>query len=183
MKQLGLWFFLVIGFSSLDTHALTVEEAYVAIPHKRTVFDGSASILSKTQVESLKQLFALSDHGVVLRVEGIRALRAAQAQSLKKTLGDYSTLVSALSSLNVPPEIRPAQELVLQAVVMHQHFFESKLRDSATLSKRDVAYTADIQQASQKLHQAYDLLMKAFPAEPAVNKTSFFDYLCALDFL
>ncbi len=173
----------VLACASFAAHAMTVEEAYAAIPHKRTVFDGNTSKLSAAQIDSLKRLFASSDQGVVLRVDGLRALRGADAVLLRKTIGSYAALATALNSLNVSAEIKPAQTLIAQAVADHQRFFEMKLRDNDTLAKRDAAFTADINQASQKLHRAYDVLMKAFPNEPANNKTAFYDYLCALDFL
>jgi hypothetical protein len=173
----------VMACASFAAHAMTVEEAYAAIPHKRTVFDGNASRLSAAHVDSLKRLFASSDQGVVLRVEGLRVLRSAEAAQLRKTINDYRALASALASLNVSAEIKPAQDLIAQAIADHQRFFETKLRDNAALAKRDAAFTADINQASQKLHRAYDVLMKAFPNEPATTKAAFYDYLCALDFL
>jgi hypothetical protein len=183
MKQIIFSLAVFIASSSLAAHAMTVEEAYAAIPHKRTVFDGNASKLSATHIDSLKRLFTSSDQGVVLRVEGLRALRGADAAQLRKAINDYRALASAVASLNVSAEIKPAQDLIAQAIADHQHFFEMKLRDSDTLAKRDAAFTSDINQASQKLHRAYDVLMKAFPNEAANNKTAFYDYLCALDFL
>jgi hypothetical protein len=169
--------------ASFDAQAMTVEEAYAGIPHKRTVFDGNASKLSAAHIDNLKRLFTSSDQGVMLRVEGLRALRGADAVELRKTIGNYTALANALNSLNVSAEIKPAQVLIAQAIADHQHFFEMKLRDNNTLAKRDAAFTLDINQASQKLHRAYDVLMRAFPNEPAGNKTAFYDYLCALDFL
>lgn len=183
MKQFNLLFLLVVSFISINAQAMSVVEAYAAIPHQRTVFDGNASRLTKVQVESLKQLFSLAEQGVVIRVEGLRALYSADAASLRKTLNDYRMLTSSLASLKVPSEIKPVQELVLQAIENHHNFFEGKLRDSGTLARRDVSLTAEIHQASQKLHQAYFILMQNFPGEPAINKAAFYDYLCALDFI
>jgi hypothetical protein len=183
MKQIIFSLAVFVACASFAAQAMTVEEAYAAIPHKRTVFDGNASRLSAAQIDSLKRLFASSDRGVVLRVEGLRALRGAEAVQLRKAINDYRALASAVASLNVSAEIKPAQHLIAQAIADHQRFFEMKLRDSETLAKRDIAFTADINQASQKLHRAYDVLMKAFPNEAASNKTAFYDYLCALDFL
>jgi hypothetical protein len=187
MKRIIFSLAVFVACVSFAAHAMTVEEAYAAIPHKRTVFDGNASKLSAAQIDSLKRLFASSDQGVVLRVEGLRALRGAAASQLptqlRKAINDYRALASAVASLNVSAEIKPAQDLIAQAIADHQRFFEMKLRDNDTLAKRDAALTTEIHQASQKLHRAYDVLMKAFPNEAASNKTAFYDYLCALDFL
>lgn len=183
MKQIIFSLAVFMACASFAAHAITVEAAYATIPHKRTVFDGNASKLSAAQIDSLKRLFASSDQGVVLRVEGLRALRGAEEAQLRRAINDYRALVSKVASLNLSAEIKPAQDLIAQAIADHQRFFEMKLRDYDTLAKRDAAFTADINQASQKLHRAYDALMKAFPSEPAINKTAFYDYLCALDFL
>ena len=163
--------------------AVSVEEAYAAIPHQRTVFDGKASGLSRAQVASLQQLFALSDKGTVLRVEAMRAVRAANLQEVRRAINDYRALIGSVNALNVPAEIKPVQQLVSQALQDHQRFFETRLEQDRTLAKRDLAFTPEVHRASQKLRSAYDLLMRAFPNEPAVNKTAFYDYLCALDFL
>lgn len=146
------------------------------------MFDNSASKLSTAQIDSLKRLFAASDQVVVLRVEGLRALNGAGASQLsvqlltqlptqlREVIGDDRALASSLASLTVSVKIKPAQDLIAQAIADHQHFFEMKLRDNDTLVKRDAAFTADINQASRKLHRAYDALMTAFPNEPAGNK-------------
>ena len=183
MKQIIFSLAAFIACVPFSAHAMTVEEAYAAVPHKRSVFVGNLSRLSAAQIDGLKRLFASSDQGVVLRVEGLRALRGADASQLRKVISDYRELASKLALLNASAEIKPAQDLIAQAIANHQHFFEMKLSNNNTLAKRDAAFTADINQASQKLHRAYDVLMKAFPSEPASNKTAFYDYLCALDFL
>ena len=125
MKQLSFLFFLVISFSSFDTHAVSVEEAYASIPHKRTVFDGSASRLSKVQVDSLTRLFALTEQGIVLRVEGLHALRAGQPQSLCKTIDDYRALVSSLASLNVTSELSLCRSLLRRPSVSISNFLRT----------------------------------------------------------
>lgn len=180
----AVFLILLVGcLHSLESEALTVEEAYASIPHQRTVFDRSASQLSRAQVEGLTQLFALSDRGTVLRVAGIRAFRAGQLNDFRRAMDGYPTLIEALKSLNVPGEMKPVQELVLQAVQAHQRFFEAKVKASNALAKRDLGFTPEVHEASRKLHHAYNLLMKMFPNESGVNKTAFFDHLCALDFL
>nr|WP_295785288.1 hypothetical protein [Rhodoferax sp.] len=164
----------------LAASALTVEQAYAAIPHQRTVFDTTGSHLASGQVDALAQLFTLSDRGTVLRVEGLDALKRGDPTRLRAIVRDYAALIDALRQIRATPQTRAATDLVLQAVQQHQSFFDTKLAASPRL---DSAFTADVNQSSQRLRQAYSLLMAAFPDDPPRNRQAFFDYLCALDFL
>ena len=183
MKPMVFLALLVCCLHSTESAALTIEEAYAAIPHQRTVFDRSASRLSKAQVEGLLQLFALTDRGTVLRVEAMRAFRGGQLQDFRAALDRYRTLIEALRSLNLPGELMPAHALIVQSVQGHQRFFEASLKASDSLARRELVFTTEVHESSRKLRQAYDLLMKMYSNEPGVNKSAFFDYLCALDFL
>jgi len=164
---------------------LTVVEAYQAIPHNRTVFDVQASKLSAAHTDALRKLFELSDRGIVLRVEGLRAFWSGTNNDIQSVLSGYRALATALSSLQAPADIKPAQDLVLQSIQLHQRYFEAKLREKESGAKVDLAYrqNQDVNQASQKLQTAYGVLMRSFPNEPTVNRQAFYDYLCALDFL
>jgi hypothetical protein len=175
----------IITAGSLTANALTVEEAYRAIPHNRTVFDAHASKLSAVQINALKQLFDLSDKGVVLRVEGLNAFSSDNLSTIQSVLSGYRTLTSALLSLQAPDEIKPAQDLVLQSIQLHQRYFEARLHEREASDKVELLYrrNPEVGLASQKLQAAYGVLMNRFPNEPAVNQRAFYDYLCALDFL
>jgi hypothetical protein len=173
----------LIAALPLAASALTVEQAYAAIPHQRTVFDPGASRLARGQVDALDQLFTLSDRGTVLRVDALDALKRGDATRLRATVRDYAALLDAMRQIRPTPQTRAATDLVLQAVQQHQSFFDTKLAAPTAGSRLDAAFTADVNQSSQKLRQAYNLLMAAFPDETARNRQAFFDYLCALDFL
>ncbi len=163
--------------------ALTVDQAYVAIPHQRTPFDTAASRLARGQAEALQQLFDLSDRGTVLRVDALQGLQRADVAHVRAVVRDYAALQEALKQLRPTQQTRAATDLVMQAVQQQQRFFEAKLQAGNSGSRLDAAFTADVHQSSQKLRQAYSLLMAAFPEETARNRQAFFDHLCALDFL
>src|SRR5438132_13658187 len=97
--------FLAIGLLAVDAFALTPDEAYAAIPHRRIAFDPAASTLSKPQAEALKRLFALSDQGVVLRVEGMRAVRAGNGADAARVLAQHDTPLVSPRPPPVAPEI------------------------------------------------------------------------------
>jgi len=175
--------FVIVGWPPVAAHAMSVEEAYAAIPHHRTVFDRASTKLPPAQINSLIQLFAGADQATVFRVQSMRDLRAGRLQDVRKTIDAYRALIGTLSSTQPPADVKPAHALIVGAIQDHQRFFEIKLHQSTDPARIDVAFTPEVQQASQKLRRAYDLLLRAFPNEPAVNKAAFYDYLCALDFL
>jgi hypothetical protein len=130
------------------------------------------------------RLFELSDRGVVLRVEGLQAAQSS-GNNLRLVLSQYEALIKELDSLSAPTEIEPARALVAQAVRLHHQYFETMWRDKEAGQSVELAYRQNqvVKQASQKLISAYSVLIQTFPKEPAVNRQSFYDYLCALDFL
>jgi hypothetical protein len=185
MKLVAPLVLLFITHGAAIASELTVEQAYQAIPHNRTVFDVRTSALSTSQSSALKQLFDLADRGIVLRVQGLRTLQSENRGDDHGVLAGYLTLQNALASLPVPAEIEPAKRLVQQSIQLHQQFFATQFRDKQSSGKTDlgIRQNREVQLASQKLIAAYGSLMKAFPNEPAVNRQAFYDYLCALDFL
>jgi len=173
----------VVAFAAVEAAALTPDEAYAAIPHRRIAYDPATSTLSKVQADNLKRLFALSDQAVVLRVEGMRAVRAADAAVTGHILAQYDTVLVGLRGLDLAPEIRPARGLVVDAVNDHRRFLASKRGQAYSFASNELHSAPDVKQASGKLQRAYGLLMQAFPKEAPRNKEAFFDHLCALDYL
>jgi len=174
---------LAAAFMAPPAGAMSPEEAYAAIPHQRTAFDAGTSTLPAAQADSLRRLFALSDEGVILRVEGMRAQRSRNSAELARVLREYDALIDRLAAQPFAPEVAPARDLVVNALRSQKRFIASKPGGGMQFARKELAMTPDVKQASGHLHQAYGLLMKAFPGETARNKAAFFDYLCALDYL
>jgi hypothetical protein len=168
---------------ALPAQAMTTEEAYAAIPHRRTTFDPGTSTLPRAQAESLQRLFALSDEGVILRVEGMQAQRSGNAAELARVLKAYDALIGQLRVGQFAAEVLPVRDLVVEALRGQKRFIAAKPAGGMKFERKELAMTPDVKQASGQLQQAYGLLLKTFPGEAARNKTSFFDYLCALDYL
>jgi hypothetical protein len=181
MRILTCLLFLAVS-GALPAQAMSPEEAYAAIPHQRTTFDAGASKLSRAQADSLQRLFALSDEGVILRVEGMRAQRSRNAVELKRVLQAYDALIEKLASQQFVPEVVPARDLVVEALRDQKKYIAAKPEGGMQFTRNDLS-APDVTRASGKLQQAYGLLIKAFPAEAARNRAAFYDYLCALDYL
>ena len=174
---------LVAVIPATPAQAMTTEEAYAAIPHRRTTFDPGTSTLPRAQAESLQRLFALSDQGVVLRVEGMQAQRSRNAAELARVLKAYDALIEQLRAGTFAAEVLPARDLVVEALRGQKRFIAAKPAGGIKFERKELAMTPDVKQASGQLQQAYGFLLKAFPGEAARNKTAFYDYLCALDYL
>ena len=133
--------------------AMSVDEAYASIPHRRTVFDRRAALMPADEADCLVRLFALVDRAIVARV----------------TKTGYEPLLAELRALALPARLQPVQRLVVEAVVAERAYLEGD--------------ASAVHTASVRLHEAYGHLMRLYPEEGAQNRDAFFDYLCALDFL
>ena len=135
--------------------AMSVDEAYASIPHRRTVFDRRAALMPADEADGLVRLFALVDRAIVARV----------------TKTGYEPLLAELRALALalPARLQPVQRLVVEAVVAERAYLDGE--------------ASAVHTASARLHEAYGQLMRLYPEEGAQNRDAFFDYLCALDFL
>ena len=172
---------LALCLAAQAAQALDVAEAYAAIPHRRTQFDAVASTSPAGQKASLVSLFAKTDRGVVLRVEGMRAHGSKDAASLQRVVSQYDSLIAELAKEEVVPEVAPAKSLVVDALKKHRKYLSSQPAGQLTFTQ--VGRVPEVSSASQQLLEAYGILMKTFPKETPRNRTSFFDHLCSLDFL
>ena len=136
-----------------STVAMSVEEAYASIPHRRTVFDRRAATMSAGEADALARLFAVVDRAVVARM----------------TKAGHDAVLAELRSLDPPPPLARVHALVTEAVVAERAYLAGD--------------QAGVQTASARLHEAYAELMRLYPGEDAHNRDAFFDYLCALDYL
>src|SRR5262245_10715265 len=120
--------------------AMSVDEAYASIPHRRTAFDRRAATMPAEEAHALERLFAVVGRATVARI----------------TKSGYDTLLAELRALDVPSKLRRVHTLVTDAVVA-QH---------AYLTRSD---QAAVHTASARLHEAYAELMRLFPEEGPHN--------------
>ena len=158
-------------FSQTAIAAMSVDEAYQAIPHQRTVFDKGAATMSPEERDFLDEFFWLADMGIVVRVEALKGY-----DSPDETAARYEKLEAKFQALVPPGRLKKIYDLVCAAVKDQRAFF-------ALSPRPDIRGHRLIKSSSGKLHQAYGELMKLYPKEGQNNKQAFFDYLCALDFV
>jgi len=183
-RLVALTLALALALAAPVAQALDVEGAYAAIPHRRTAFDAPASNTPAPQKASLARLFALTDRGVVLRVESMQAHGKRDAAGIKRAVAGYDALVADLGRESFSPEVAPARALIVEALQLQQRHLQSRPEGGLAFNvRRDLEATPDVKQASLKLLKAWGILKRTFPGEPEKNKAAFFDHLCALDFL
>ena len=73
------------------------------------------------------------------------------------------------------------RSLIVEAMKRHRRYLQSQPAGHLVFSQ--VGKVPEVSGAHSQLLEAYGILMRTFPKESPRNRTSFFDHLCALDFL
>ena len=170
--------------------AMTVEEAYRAIPHRYTPFDTKSAKMNFKESACLESFFGLVNLAIVERVQTLtwfqsKGKQGSSFQNYRKRVGD---LITQLGVLTVPRNLEEVRRQVVEAIKDQRAYFEEW---EQTMKKREPFKHAlgsglrhpRVLASSQKLQQAYAQLMQLYPREETRNQQAFFDHLCALDFI
>lgn len=186
------FFFLIslwLSFAATSS-AITVEEAYNAVPHTRAEYDRSRSTLGPAESEYLARLFQLSDRALVQRITAMRAMSGGKLDALAAYESEIEKIVRDLEALGEPSAARGLGVILIQAIRGQQEFFRgwSHARESGRpfavpQGVADSGVDPAIRSSSGKLQQLYGELMRRYANESRENKNSFFQHLCALDFV
>ena len=161
--------------------AMTVEEAYAAIPHQRPMFNSSIARMGNSEAEYLKQLFEVIDLAVRERVETMAWLVSRGVSG--DGVDGYERLLARLFYLQPPARLQLVHRLVTEAIEQQRDVLR-EWRNGPAMQGRPLPMQHPlVQSSSQKLQQAYDEVLRLFPAEDRRNQQAFFDYFCSLDFL
>ena len=190
IKKIAFAVFLSALFLN-SAWALSIEEAYRAIPHKQTTFDSASAQMTHDEANYLHEFFSLVDLSMVERVQTLAWFHSNGDRG--RPFGHYRTQISDLLSrmriLKVPNTLKPVHKLVTEAIREQNGYFEnwqhSMDRSEAfkyPLGARGPLHK-NVTSSHNKLIQAYQILMKLYPEEIKHNQKAFFDHLCALDFI
>ncbi len=166
------------GVFSATLQAMSVEDAYQTIPHRRTVFDPSQSNIPQDEKTFLAQFFGLLDQAVTLRVETFEQIH--KQENAAELEPRYQKLLNQLEALTPPSQLKKVHQEVLSAIQEQRDFLLDLKNHSG---QQDAAQHPKVKSSSERLRKAYDTLMLRYPKETEQNKNAFFDYLCALDFV
>ena len=174
---------IFVLYFATSTLALTVDEAYQAIPHKRMEYSAGKSTLSSNTKADLEKLFKFSDQALIGRIETMKGLQEKRPQVFTAYQKKTDEILNGLNDLTNPEAIQLAT--LLKAAMTSQREFFSKWHD-AVRSNTAFHYPGEdssVQQASSHLRQLYSVLMQRYPSEHPDNIDAFYQHLCALDFL
>lgn len=167
--------FLALGLSQAEAQqvkqSMTVEQAYSAIPHKKTRFDAASALMAERDL--LNVFFGLTDLAVTERVSAMVSIRNGVAYR-----DNYDAILQRLAALPIPDKLKRAHQLITEAV--------REQREYLALMAKGEAFNRGaplVQSSHRKLVAAYSDLMRLYPQESAHNKAAFFDHLCTLDFI
>lgn len=170
--------------------AISVEDAYRAIPHRYTPFEPKSVKMNPRDGAFLQEFFRLVNLAIVERV---------QTQAWFQSNGKRGTafpnyqrvtdsLIAQLEALAAPDNLKAVNRGVIEALKEQETYFEAWQRAVTRGEPFKHAlgtgpHHPRVLAASQKLHEAYGRLMQAYPQEAERTKQAFFDHLCALDFI
>jgi hypothetical protein len=167
---------------TFDT-GLSVEDAYAAIPHRRTVWIDESSTASADEKLYLKTVFRVLDQAVAARVAAQRNFTDRRFEG-SDIDGQLEQLLSYLNGMPVPKNLVAYHKDIVTALTGERQFFADwKVQRGEFPFAQQIAGHPGVSKASSALHTAYSELISKFPNENQSNKDAFFDYHCAVDFL
>ena len=182
MKPLLGLFILLLEVSSVSfAWGLTVDEAYQAIPHRRTPYEARLSTLSATEREFLAKLFSLSDEALVERITALTAFREGNRAQLERYEEHITRILTTLRALPEPASAHELAATLGQAIEHQRAFFRAAFSSSTQEVK--IATDSSVRTASNELRRLYTDLMTRYSGEHPHNRDAFYQHLCALDFL
>lgn len=164
---------------------LSVDDAYSAIPHRRTAMNFAASNMPDQDKRFLEVAFHLIDQGIRLRVDTYQKFSRSEVRD-KQSISDMDLLVDYLQNTEAPASLSTYQAHLLQALSDQRAFFEewnTQGQQFQYSGPQTIGTHPKVRSASTALRRAYAILMKTYPGEGNKNKEAFFDYHCALDFI
>ena len=162
---------------------ITVEQAYAAIPHRRTIWVESDSAVPSEERAYLRVMFQALDQAVAVRVAGQQNFSSQRFDDPDIT-GDFDRLIAFVRNMPVPPTLASYHQDILEGLFGQRQFFADwKAQREQFPFAQQVGNDPDVRKASGALRAAYGQLMSKYPNETPTNKDAFFDYHCALDFL
>jgi hypothetical protein len=160
-----------------------VEQAYAAIPHRRTVWTEEGSAVPAEEKTYLKGMFQALDQAVAVRVSALQDFSNGRFERVDVD-AEFDLLISYVQGMAVPGKLATYHKEILAGLSGEKQFFNEwrAQRDRFPFAQQ-IANHPGVRSSSAALRAAYAELMANYPGEGASNKEAFFDYHCALDFL
>ena len=186
-----LWLVYCVSlFSTTPLSAISVEEAYRAIPHRYTPFESKLVRMSAAEAAVMQEFFRLLNLAIVERVQAQTWFQSNGKRGVAFPNYQRNTdgLIAQLEALTVPDSLKTVRREVIDALKDQREYFEEWQRavgkgESFRYPPGSSPHHPRVLSSSQKLQQAYGRLLQIYPRETERTKQAFFDHLCALDFI
>ncbi|MCA9265734.1 MAG: hypothetical protein KDA60_17855 [Planctomycetales bacterium] len=164
--------------------ALTVDEAYAAIPHRQTRFNTSEAKMPAAEQEYLRIVFATLDQGVALRVSATQAYSNGDYD--RDYANNFVVLAQFVDDLSPPSGLGKYQREIVSALEREGNYFgdwQTQRSGFPSKGRPQLEQNKHVRAASRSLRNAYGILRSRYGSERRHNQEAMFDYHCALDFL
>jgi DNA-binding transcriptional ArsR family regulator len=178
---LGVFLLLIEMAQGSFVWGLTIDEAYQAIPHKRTQYAAQRSTLSMSEREFLTKLFSLSDEALVERMTMLAALREGSRSQLVQYEARVTRILETLRALPEPASASGLAAALGRAIEHQRSFFRTAFASST--HEVQIGTNLNVRTASNELRRLYTDLMTRYGAEHPHTRDAFYQHLCSLDFL
>jgi hypothetical protein len=162
---------------------LSAEQAYAAIPHRRTIWIEGQSAVPAEEKAYLKVMFQVLDQAVAVRVASLQRF-SSERYDASDTDAQFDQLIKFVRAMPVPKALTVYHKHILDGFSGQRQFFQDwKSARERFAYAQQIAGHPGVRNSSEAIRAAYDELMSKYPRESATNKDAFFDYHCAWDFL
>ena len=180
----------IFGFTSPAlAQEMSVKEAYQTLRHQQTTFKRSMASMSERESKYLEHLFFVTDMAFRERMVMLQYFgKRKDDQYIGKYNDQIGELMAGLALVQAPnSRLAQVTKLIKEAITEQKTFYNEwhNARGSAQYDALHKNYTSHrlVQSSHGKLIQAYNVLRQTYPREAQHNTQSFFDHLCALDFI
>jgi hypothetical protein len=106
---------------------LDVEQAYAAIPHRRTVWQQTASTVPAEDATYLQNIFQVIDQAIALRVVGVQDFSNGNFNSVDVD-ASFDQLITYARAMHVPADLAQYHQQILTALKANGSFLQDGVR-------------------------------------------------------
>ncbi len=199
MKYLSGIFFILMFVLSMSLHAvgakdaiaqdISIDDAYRAVPKDRVPFDMSIANMSAAEARYVDHLFYVTDMALRERIVMLRYFEEnISSEYIEKYNKAIDELLSSFLLIEAPSaQLQKVEKLVINAIKAQKEFFNERYENGDDVSRQKLygEFRQDpmVQKSHRDLLQAFHLLKSTFRKEGKHNQQSFYNHLCALDFI
>lgn len=187
--------FLIIACLSLCIAApvsaqdMTLDEAYMQVHNKqRKPYNPKQTRIAAQDAKYLDHYFFAADLAMRARVMTLRHFNGqTRAMSTARYNEEIDSIVDSFHMIDTPRHLEQAEKLLIQAIRDQQDFFNEWRNVEGTPRyehlKKNYLTHPKVVSSHRLLITAYSMLKAQYPRETTANQQSFYDHLCALDFI